>query len=313
MIFRKNRATRYYLFSGKGGVGKTSCAAATALHFANNGKKVLIISTDPAHSLSDSFEVEIGGEIKKIKRNLYAVEIDPKKAMDEYREKLAVKVNELEMLKGFGLEEGFELAGTAPGIDEIAAFDKFLQYMNSKEYDVIVFDTAPTGHTLRFLSLPDILDSWVGKVIKIRLTFAHAINTFKKLLPFGKSEDSDMDIKYLEELKDRVNKAREILKDVNRTTYVIVTIPEAMSILESKRAYAVLNEYGIPVKEIIVNQIIPANIGCDFCAAKREQQLKRIEEIKKIFSKLRIKEVEMFKEEIKGMEMLEKFAKRLYS
>ncbi|MBN2042544.1 MAG: ArsA family ATPase, partial [Candidatus Aenigmarchaeota archaeon] len=165
-MFSRKKETTYHFFSGKGGVGKTSVSAATALHFSRNGKKTLIISTDPAHSLSDSFETKIGGEVKELRKNLFAVEIDPKKAMQEYKERLMPKIENMGMLKGLGLDDTFDIAGMTPGIDEIAAFDKFLQYMQSKDYDIIVFDTAPTGHTLRFLSLPDVLDSWVGKMIK---------------------------------------------------------------------------------------------------------------------------------------------------
>ncbi|UCD03252.1 MAG: ArsA family ATPase, partial [Candidatus Aenigmatarchaeota archaeon] len=130
-IVKREKDTRYLLFAGKGGVGKTSLAAATAVHLSNKGKKVLIISTDPAHSLSDSFETKIGGEEKKIGKNLYAVEIDPQKAMHEYKDKIMPKIEGVESLKGLGLGDTFDMMGMAPGIDELAAMDKFLQYMQS--------------------------------------------------------------------------------------------------------------------------------------------------------------------------------------
>lgn len=314
MLGLKKRKTEFFLFGGKGGVGKTSVAAATALYFSNKGKKTLLISTDPAHSLSDSFETQIGGEIKKLKKNLYAVEIDPKKAMDEYKKKISPHMEKIEFLKGLGLEDTFDFAGSTPGIDELAAFDKFLQYMQSKDYDVIVFDTAPTGHTLRFLSLPDVLDSWIGKMISIRLKFSGLVGTLKKILPFGepKEDEKKLGTEQLEAMKSRIEEARKILSDKELTHFNIVLIPEAMSIYESERSLSVLKEYDIHVDTIIVNQLIPENKGCPFCTEKRKIQQKRMKEIRKKFSDYKIKEIPLHKEEVKGFKMLEKVGKELY-
>lgn len=308
-MFRK-KETKYYFFSGKGGVGKTSIACAAALQIAKKGKKTLIISTDPAHSISDSFEVRIGGEIKKIKKNLYGVEIDSEKAMDEYKRKLMPEIEKIEMLKGFGLDGVMESIGVTPGIDELAAFDKFLQYMQSGEYEVIVFDTAPTGHTLRFLSLPEILDSWIGKMITLRMKISGIINVFRKFLPFGE-ETPSIDTEHLEEIKKRIRLAKEILSDPEKTYYNIVMIPEEMSILESERSMKILNEYGISVKTIIINQIIPENPGCEFCKEKRKLQLQRIQTVEKKFKNIKIVKIPLFKHEIKGMKTLEELGRIL--
>ncbi|RLE10919.1 arsenic-transporting ATPase [Candidatus Aerophobetes bacterium] len=303
----------YHFFSGKGGVGKTSIASATALWFAERGKKTLIISTDPAHSLSDAFRKKIGGNIKRIEKNLYAVEIDPKKAVEEYRKKFMPEIEKIEFLKGFGINETFDVMGTAPGIDEIASFDKFLQFMNSSEYEVIIFDTAPTGHALRFLSLPDILDSWIGKMIKMRMKFSAVVSMVKRILPFGTpEEDIDLRAEHLDEIKSRIEKAREILSDPERTSYNIVMIPEAMSIYESERSIKVLRDYGIPVKNIIVNQILPENNKCSFCKSKSAQQKKRLKMIRKKFKNYKILEVRLFKEEVHGKKMLKQLARELY-
>ncbi len=310
----KEKKTEFFFFSGKGGVGKTSMAAATALRFAKKGKKVLVISTDPAHSLADSFDKKIGGEVKKLDKNLYAVEIDPKKAMAEYKAKLMPQIEKIDMLKGLGLGDMFDMADSAPGIDEVAAFDKFLQYMNSNEYDIIIFDTAPTGHALRFLSLPDVLDSWVGKMIKIRMKFSGMANMIKRILPFGESDDTpQLGTEQLDEMKKRIEQAKQLLSDPARTHYNIVTIPEQMAILESDRCIQTLKEYNIPVETLIVNQLIPKNSRCVFCTEKRETQQKRLKEIESTFAKLEIKEMEMFKEEVRGTRMLENVGKMLYA
>jgi len=313
-LIKKEKNTEYYLFAGKGGVGKTSVSAATALWFSKKGKKVLIISTDPAHSLSDSFETKIGGNVKKVEKNLYAVEIDPKKAMDEYKEKLMPKIENMKILKGIGMEDTFDYVGMTPGIDEMAAFDKFIQFMDSKEYDVIIFDTAPTGHTLRFLSLPDVLDSWVGKMIKIRAKFAGIANIFKKVLPFGNPDEGTdgLGTEQLDIMKERIESARKVLTDPEKTRYNMVMIPEAMSIYESERSMEALKEYKIPVHSVIVNQLIPYNSKCDFCQEKRKMQQKRLEEIRNKFSNFRILKLKMFREEIKGTKSLGKAGKELY-
>lgn len=308
------KQTQFYLFAGKGGVGKTSVSAATALRFAEKGKKTLVISTDPAHSLSDSFETRIGGDIKKLKKNLFAVEIDPKKSMEEYKEKITPQLDKMEALKGLGLEDTLDFAGNTPGIDEMAALDKFLQYMQSDDYDVIVFDTAPTGHTLRFLSLPDVLDSWVGKMISIRMKFSGMINMFKKILPFGESEDGEnkFGTEQLDAMKERIEQAKKVLSDPERTHFNVVLIPEAMSIYESERSLEILREYNIPVKNIIVNQLIPENHKCPFCTEKRKIQQERVKEIKDKFKEHDILELPLHKHEVKGFAMLDKVGKELY-
>jgi len=309
----KRRKTEYIFFSGKGGVGKTSVAAATSLWLSRRGKKVLIISTDPAHSLSDSFETDIGGEVKKLRKNLYAVEIDPALAMQEYKEKFVPRIENIEYLKGFGLEDTFDIAGMTPGIDEIASFDKFLQYMGSGDYDVIVFDTAPTGHTLRFLSLPDVLDSWIGKMIKIRLRFASLANVFKKILPFGNTEEGGADAAagQLDAMKKRIEKARKILSDPDKTHFWIVTIAEQMAVYESRRALKILKDYRIPVEGIIVNQLIPEN-DCSFCQARRKMQLENLKRIHGEFPGMKIKEINLLGHEIKGFRTLERVGSELY-
>ena len=308
----KNRDTQYYFFSGKGGVGKTSCAAATALYFSEKGKKTLVISIDPAHSLGDSFSVKIGSEVKKLANNLYGVEIDPAKAMEEYKDKLSPHLEKMDYLKGFGLEETFDIAGMTPGIDEVAAFDKFLIYMQNKEYDIIIFDTAPTGHALRFLSLPDVLESWVGKLIKMRMKMAAVTGIIKKILPFGDKTADSFGEKELEGMKARIIQAKKILSDPQKTHFNLVLIPEAMSILESERSLKSLAEYKIPVETVIVNNIIPQNTKCEFCSDRRRQQLKRISEIEKAFKSMDIKKLNLFSKEVRGFEMLEKVASNLY-
>ncbi len=312
-LMKKGRDTQYFLYAGKGGVGKTSLAAAAALHLSRHGKKVLLISTDPAHSLSDSFETTIGGKEKKVGKDLYAVEIDPQLAMQEYKDKFMPKIEAVGALQGLGLGDAFDMAGMTPGIDEIAAIDKFLHYMRSDDYDAVIFDTAPTGHTLRFLSLPDVLDSWVGKMIMLRMRLTGMTNMVKRILPFAQEDEkSDSGLEQLQAMKARIAEAKSILSDPKKTHYNLVMIPEEMSILESERSLASLLRYGIPVDRVIVNQILPGNVHCAFCSEKRSQQLERLKSIRDKFKKFAISEVQLFRQEVKGERMLGKLGNEMF-
>jgi arsenite-transporting ATPase len=175
------KSTTFIFIGGKGGVGKTTISAATALWCARMNKKTLIISTDPAHSLGDSFDRIIKHVPTPITQNLEAIEIDPDKAMEEYKEKMNQQQKYNDALSMFS--DQFDIMSSSPGIDEVASFEKFMEYMNNDEYDVVIFDTAPTGHTLRLLSFPEMMDSWMGKLIKTRTQLGQMASKLKKCYP----------------------------------------------------------------------------------------------------------------------------------
>ncbi|HIP17605.1 MAG TPA: arsenic-transporting ATPase [Methanothermococcus okinawensis] len=308
--------TKYIMFGGKGGVGKTTMSAATGLYCAEQGLKTVVVSTDPAHSLRDSFEQEFGHEPTKVNGvdNLYVVEIDPQKAMEEYREKLKSQIDENPMLGGM-LEEQLEMASLSPGTDESAAFDVFLRYMDNDEFDVVIFDTAPTGHTLRFLGLPELMDKYMTKMIKFKKQMSGMMKMMKKLMPFGgKDEEIDYDkaLEEMEVMKEKITKARKILGDPNRTSFRLVVIPEEMSILESERAMKALEKYNIPIDAVIVNQVIPEDVECDFCRSRRNLQKNRLELIKEKFGDKVIAQVNLLKTEAKGIDTLKRISEMLY-
>lgn len=312
----KENGTKYIMFGGKGGVGKTTMSAVTGIFCAEQGLKTVIVSTDPAHSLRDSFEQEFGHEPTKVNGmdNLYVVEIDPQKAMEEYNDKLKSQVDENPMLGGM-LEEQLEMASLSPGTDESAAFDVFLRYMDSNEFDVVVFDTAPTGHTLRFLGLPEIMDKYMTKMIKLKKQMSGFMKMMKKMMPFGgKGEDIDYDkaLEEMEAMKEKITRARNILADPERTSFRLVVIPEEMSILESERAMRALEKYKIPIDAVIVNQVIPEDVECDFCRARRGLQQKRLETIKEKFGEKVIAHVPLLRTEAKGLDALKEISKVLY-
>ncbi|KAH6760394.1 P-loop containing nucleoside triphosphate hydrolases superfamily protein [Perilla frutescens var. hirtella] len=285
---------KYYMLGGKGGVGKTSCAASLAVKFANNGHPTLVVSTDPAHSLSDSFAQDLaGGTLVPVEgpiSPLFALEINPEQAREEFRS--ASKNNGGSGVKDFmdGMGLGLiadqlgelklgELLDTPPpGLDEAIAISKVIQFLESQEYNMftrIVFDTAPTGHTLRLLSLPDFLDASIGKILKLRQKIASATSAIKSV--FGQEENRTDTADKLERLRERMIKVRELFRDTNSTEFVIVTIPTVMAISESSRLCTSLKKESVPVKRLVVNQILPPSASdCKFCAMKRKDQTRAL-------------------------------------
>lgn len=288
---------KYYMLGGKGGVGKTSCAASLAVKFANNGHPTLVVSTDPAHSLSDSFAQDLSGgtlvPVNGVDSPLFALEINPAKAREEFRSTSqktgGTGVKDFMDSMGLGLlaeqigelKLGELLDTPPPGLDEAIAISKVMQFLESQEYGMfsrIVFDTAPTGHTLRLLSLPDFLDASIGKILKLKKKITSATSAIKSV--FGQEEPRQDASDKLEQLRERMIKVRELFHDTDSTEFVIVTIPTVMAISESSRLSASLKKESVPVKRLIVNQVLPPSTSdCKFCAMKRKDQMRALEMI----------------------------------
>ena len=300
------------MFGGKGGVGKTSCAASSAIWAAEHGRNTLIISTDPAHSLGDSLGVELSPGIPtpiEGIENLTALEINPKANMAEFQG--LTNINPLEEMGMEDMMGGMSLLGdledlssmNPPGIDEALAFGKILEFIETEhDFDLVIFDTAPTGHTLRFLSLPETLSGWIGKLIKMRVKLGNMFGAFKRLFSREeKKKDSSLDV--LERLNQSIINAKDDLTNPIKNSFVIVMIPEEMAILETGRLLNELIKYEIPVSNIIVNQLYQdINELCDFCKNRREMQQRNLNKIREVFrdklNKILI-EVPLFKEEVR--------------
>ena len=306
------------MFGGKGGVGKSTMASASAIWAAEQGRKTLIISTDPAHSLGDSINQKLPqGETTEVKnvKNLFALEINPKINLDEYQS--AMNVNPLESMPfseslPFIEDIGDFASMNPPGIDEAMAFGKVLEFIETEsDYDLIIFDTAPTGHTIRLLSLPDLLSGWIGKLISIRLRLGKVFGMFKKL--FSRKENDETDpFDTFKKLKNSIVNARDELKDPSKTSFVIVMISEAMALYETERLLSSLYQYEIPVSNIIVNQLFPENIDCKFCQSRRNMQIKNLKEIKYIYEDdFNLLEIPLFDNEIRGYTQLKKLGEIL--
>ncbi|GER33513.1 ATPase ASNA1-like protein [Striga asiatica] len=321
---------KYYMLGGKGGVGKTSCAASLAVKFANNGQPTIVVSTDPAHSLSDSFDQDLSGgmlvPVQGVDSPLYALEVSPEKAREEFRSaSLQGEGGVKSFMDGMGLGmladqlgelKLAELLDTPPpGLDEAIAISKasainyyVMQFVESQElsrFSRIVFDTAPTGHTLRLLSLPDFLDSSIGKMMKLKKKIASATSAFKSA--FGKGEPQQDNSDKLEQLRERMAKVRDLFRDTRTTEFVIVTIPTMMALRESSRLCASLRKEKVPVQKLIVNQLLPPSTsGCKFCEMKRKDQMRALDMIQKDteLSTLKMIELPLIDVEIRGVPAL---------
>ncbi|KAL5207646.1 hypothetical protein ABZP36_032081 [Zizania latifolia] len=289
---------RYYMLGGKGGVGKTSCAASLAVRFANNGHPTLVVSTDPAHSLSDSFAQDLSGgalvPVEGPEAPLFALEINPEKSREEFRtasqKNGGTGVKDFMDSMGLGmlaeqlgeLKLGELLDSPPPGLDEAIAISKVMQFLEAQEYSMfsrIVFDTAPTGHTLRLLSLPDFLDASIGKILKLRSKIASATSAIKSV--FGQEVQQQDAANKLEQLRERMVRVRELFRDTESTEFIIVTIPTVMAISESARLHSSLKKESVPVRRLIVNQILPpSSSDCKFCAMKRKDQTRALDIIR---------------------------------
>ncbi|MHA2400818.1 MAG: ArsA family ATPase [Promethearchaeota archaeon] len=312
------------MFGGKGGVGKTSCAASSAIWAAEHGRNILIISTDPAHSLGDSLGVEllpgVATPIEGIE-NLTALEINPKANMEEFRG--LTTVNPMEEMGMSGLMEDLPMFGdledltssTPPGIDEALAFGKILEFIETEhEYDLVIFDTAPTGHTLRFLSLPETLSGWIGKLIKMRLKIGNMLGAFKRIFSREEKEDENS-LEVLKRLNNAILNAKDDLTNPTKNSFVIVMIPEEMAITETGRLLNELIKNNIPTSNIVINQVYKDESElCDFCRARRKMQQNNLGKIQDIFEKKFNKnliEIPLFKEEIREYDSLKEFSEYL--
>ncbi|QEK11620.1 AAA family ATPase [Crassaminicella thermophila] len=292
---------KFVFFGGKGGVGKTTSSAAYGYNCAKKGMKTLVVSTDPAHSLCDIFETTIGSEIKKLKENLYALEIDPEKESIKYINRIKTNMKKtVSPVIISEIEKQLDAASVSPGSEESAIFDKLVEIINEygNEFDKVVFDTAPTGHTLRLLSLPELLGGWLDRLIEKR-------QKALKLLEMSNRKDKDEIMKdpvieILSNRKKKLEKAREILIDRNMISFVFVLNAERLPIEETKKAVNVLEKYKIPVNDLVVNKILPDSISDDFWRARKELEDKYLQEILKTFKDKEIIKIPLLNSDVRA-------------
>ncbi|MCW4001296.1 MAG: arsenical pump-driving ATPase GET3 [Candidatus Bathyarchaeota archaeon] len=290
---------KFLFFGGKGGVGKTTMAAATATWLADQGYNTLIVATDPTVSLSATYEQKIGEtEITNITKieNLCGLNINPKKATGVFQNRLQGMMQNFDQILG-------KDAISTPCAEEMAAFDQFVTYLGDKTYDHVVFDTAPTGHTLRELSMPFDWSTFMTNQIKNRKELSEAL---------GGVDESTLE--GLKQEKNRYDQAVKSLSDETTSAFNLVLLPEKLPIEETARAVADLSKFGINVASLVVNEVIPTNVlnGNWFLEKRRATQEKYFKEIETRFNGIPKSEVPLFETDVYGIESLRKVGKHLY-
>lgn len=306
---------RVILMTGKGGVGKTSVAAATGMRCAELGYRTLVLSTDPAHSLADSFDLELGHEPIAVRSNLWGSELD---ALMELESNWgAVKRYITQVLQARGLEgvQAEELA-ILPGMDEIFSLVRMKRHYDENEFDVLIIDSAPTGTALRLLSLPEVSGWYMRRFYKPLQKMSVVLRPivepfFKPIAGFSLPNQEVMEAPY--EFYEQIEALEKVLTDNTQTSVRLVTNPEKMVIKESLRAHAYLSLYNVATDLVIANRIIPEEVSDPFFKRWKENQQQYRQEIHQNFHPLPVKEVPLYPEEMCGLAALERLKETLYA
>ncbi|QHV01060.1 TRC40/GET3/ArsA family transport-energizing ATPase [Synechocystis sp. CACIAM 05] len=305
---------RVILMTGKGGVGKTSVAAATGLRCAELGHKTLVLSTDPAHSLADSFDLELGHEPRLVKENLWGAELDA--LMELEGNWGAVKRYITQVLQARGLDgvQAEELA-ILPGMDEIFGLVRMKRHYDEADYDVLIIDSAPTGTALRLLSLPEVGGWYMRRFYKPLQGMSVALRPlveplFRPIAGFSLPDKEVMDAPY--EFYEQIEALEKVLTDNTQTSVRLVTNPEKMVLKESLRAHAYLSLYNVSTDLVIANRILPETIDDPFFQRWKSNQQVYKQEIYDNFHPLPVKEAPLFSEEMCGLAALERLKDTLY-
>jgi arsenite-transporting ATPase len=327
---------RIVFVGGKGGVGKTTVAGAVAVHLAERGKRVLVVSTDPAHSLGDVFQEEVGDSPKPLAPNLRGLELDPDAQLDRYLAEVKQSMRQMVQPSMYHeVDRQIELARTSPGAEEAALLERVAGLMTAEpaEHDVIVFDTAPTGQTLRLLSLPELMAAWTDGLLRHRERsdeMSGVLARVRSTLPGRRGDDLSHFEQHAEggavgggrfaEIRERLlerrrvfGRARRLLLDRDATAFVLVLIPERLPVLETRRAVEALGRFHIPVAGLVVNRVLPEGALGPFLEARREQEHAYVAQIAEHFSDLPRVNVPLFARDVGGLDALREVAKYVFA
>jgi arsenite-transporting ATPase len=316
-FLREHPRLKYVFFGGKGGVGKTVMAGATALWFARQGRRTLLASTNPVHSLSGLLDQNVFGKPTPVAGvpNLWAYEIDTKDTIERSKREIREKIQWFLKFAEISTraDEFVESATMNPAFEESAMFENMIDLMFRDEYEVYVFDTAPTANARRLLGMSKVYALWVNKMIKSR----QEAQALRKLLSFTKKEEPDPLMDYLISFRDRMERARRLITDPELTAFFFVTLPEALPIAVIRRFIHWFHDFGIPVGGVIVNGLIDRSLlgenTPDFVRNRIEMQGRYLQEIEALFDGLVRGMTPLLENEVRGVPMLERFAGYLFT
>jgi len=304
-------------FGGKGGVGKTTCASAFALAASRGGRRVLLVSTDPAHSIADIFERSIGSDECAIAPNLWALELDAGREVARY---VGGVRRDIERMFSAGVlrqaARQIEMAAASPGVSEVALLDRLVDLAAAREndYDLIVIDTAPTGHTVQLLRMPDAVDAWIHALVRHRramLEFDQGAGLDRASPPADGRDASDPVLAALERRRQRIRLLRSCMLDRARTGFALVTLPERLAIEETARAAAELGALGLDVALLIVNRVLPDDLDGAFYRSRKAQERQYLDEITRRFPEVPRLQVRQLPRDVYGLAPLGDIAAQL--
>jgi len=310
---------KYTFFGGKGGVGKTVLAGAASVAFAQMGKRTLLASTNPVHSVSGMLDQNVFGKPTPVEgvSNLWAYEIDTKDTIERSKEEIREKIDyflKFAEIRGKA-DEFIESATMNPAFEESAMFENMIDIMFEDEYDLYVFDTAPTANARRLLGMSSVYSLWVNKMMESRKE-AQQMRISLSYTKKAKEEEKDPLMDYLLEFQDRMGHAKELLTDPSKTAFFFVTLPEALPIAVIRRFISWFHEFGIPVGGVVVNMVIDKNDvdenADDFVLNRVAMQDEYMVEISKQFDEMVRAVLPLFETEIRGVDMLKRTANLLF-